>query len=113
MPEYWIKSTLSGKVSSPNDNYKCESAVTTNTEYGPTTRKDSVIPHPNVIRRFREELRMDRRVFAELLNVNVDTLRVWETRGKSKPRGQAALKIMAVAERNDYPMSIEEIFDRE
>jgi len=56
---------------------------------------------------------MDRREFADLLEVNVDTLRVWETRGKSKPRGLAALKIMSVAKRNDYPMSIEEIFDRE
>jgi DNA-binding transcriptional regulator YiaG len=113
MPECWLKSTLSGKVSSLNDKSKCEIAVTTITYYGPTTRTDSVIPHPNVIRRFREELRMDRREFAELLKVNVDTLRVWETKGKSKPRGQAALKIMKVAKRNDYPMSIEEIFDRE
>lgn len=83
------------------------------TYYGPNVRTDSNLPHQNVIRRFREELRMDRREFAELLEVNVDTLRVWETKGKSKPRGQAALKIMAVAKRNNYPMSIEEIFDRE
>jgi len=85
----------------------------THTYYGPSVRVDSNPPHVNVIRRFREELRMDRREFAELLEVNVDTLRVWETQGKSKPRGQAALKIMDVAKRNDYPMSIEEIFDRE
>ena len=81
--------------------------------YGPNERPDAVPPHANVIRRFREELRMDRREFAELLDVNVDTLRVWETKGKSKPRGEAALKIVTVAHRNDYPMTVEEIFDKE
>lgn len=80
--------------------------------YGPTERPDSKTPHPNVIRRFREELRLDRREFASLLEVNVDTLRVWETQGKSKPRGSAALKIVEIADRNDYPMRIEEIFEK-
>jgi len=80
--------------------------------YGPTTRPDSVPPHPNIIRRFREELRMDRPTFANLLDVNVDTLRVWETEGKSRPRGPAALKIVGVAGYNDYPMTIEEIFKK-
>jgi DNA-binding transcriptional regulator YiaG len=79
--------------------------------YGPNTRTDSIPLHPNAIRRFREELRMNRPVFAELLDINVDTLRVWEA-NKSKPRGPAALKIIAVATRNDYPMSIEEIFQK-
>jgi len=80
--------------------------------YGPTARPDSLPPHGNVIRRFREELRMDRPTFADLLEVNVDTLRVWETAGKSKPRGPAALKIITFANRNDYPMTIEEIFQK-
>lgn len=78
--------------------------------YGPNVRPDSVPPHQNVIRRFREELRMDRREFADLLEVNVDTLRVWETEGKSKPRGPAALRIVEVAKRNDYPLDITDIF---
>ena len=78
--------------------------------YGPTNRLDSRPPHPNAIRRFREELRMDRREFAELLEVNVDTLRVWETAGKSKPRAPAAMKIIEVAGRNDYPLRMEDLF---
>lgn len=78
--------------------------------YGPNVRTDSVPPHPNVIRRFREELRMGRKEFADLLDVNVDTLRVWETEGKSRPRGPAALRIVEVAKRNDYPLDITDIF---
>jgi DNA-binding transcriptional regulator YiaG len=53
---------------------------------------------------------MDRKEFADLLEVNVDTLRVWETAGKSKPRAPAAMKIIEVAHRNDYPMKMEDLF---
>lgn len=53
---------------------------------------------------------MDRKKFADLLKVNVDTLRVWETDGKSRPRGPAALRIVEVAKRNDYPLDITDIF---
>jgi DNA-binding transcriptional regulator YiaG len=53
---------------------------------------------------------MDRQDFASLLGCNVDTLRVWETDGKSKPRGPAALRIVEYAKRNNYPMSIKDIF---
>jgi DNA-binding transcriptional regulator YiaG len=56
---------------------------------------------------------MDRPTFADLLEVNVDTLRVWETVGKSKPRGPAALKIVSVATHNDYPMTVEDIFQKQ
>ncbi len=80
--------------------------------YGPTQRPDSKPPHPNVIRRFREELRMDRTQFADLLEVNVDTLRVWETDGKSRPRGEAAMTIVITAQHNDYPMKIEDIYPK-
>lgn len=80
--------------------------------FGPNERPDAIPPHQNVIRRFREELRMDRIKFAELLEVNVDTLRVWETEGKSKPRAQAALRIIEVAQRNDYPLDIKDIFPK-
>jgi len=78
--------------------------------YGPSLRPDSNPLHENAIRRFREELRMDRPEFADLLECNVDTLRVWETAGKSRPRGEAALKIVSVATHNDYPMTIDEIY---
>lgn len=77
--------------------------------YGPNARPDALPPHNNPIRRFREELRMDRPDFSILLDVNIDTLRVWEA-GKSKPRGESALKIISIATRNDYPLSITDIF---
>ena len=78
-------------------------------DYGPTTRPDSAPLHVNAIRRYREELRLDRREFADLLDLNIDTLRVWEA-GASKPRAPAALHIIASATRNNYPMTIEDIF---
>ena len=77
--------------------------------YGPNERPDAVPPHTNVIRRFREELRMDRQEFAELIDANIDTLRVWEA-DKSKPRAPAAMKIIEVASRNDYPLTMEDLF---
>lgn len=77
--------------------------------FGPQQRPDSAPLHPNAIRRFREELRLDRKQFSELLDVNIDTLRVWES-GSSKPRGPSALKIIEVANRNHYPLSVEDIF---
>lgn len=79
--------------------------------FGPAQRPDAAPLHDNVIRRFREELRLDRKEFAELLDVNIDTLRVWES-GSSKPRGPAALKITTVAENNHYPLTIDNIFDQ-
>lgn len=81
--------------------------------YGPTKRPDSKTPHPNPIRRFREELRLDRHEFAELISANIDTLRVWETEGKSKPRAQAAMRIIEIASRNDYPLTLQDLFPRE
>jgi len=80
------------------------------TFYGPTIRPDSKAPHPNVIRRFREELRLDRNEFAELLDCNTDTLRVWEGTKGAKPRGEAALPIIALAKKNKYPLTITDIF---
>lgn len=77
--------------------------------YGPTKRENSSPPHNNIIRQFREELRLARQEFAELLEVNIDTLRVWES-GSSRPRGPAALKLVEAAERNNFPMTIEQIF---
>lgn len=77
--------------------------------YGPNERPDANPPHDNVIRRFREELRMDRPEFADLIEAKIDTLRVWEA-GKSKPRGPAAMRIVEIAERNDYPLSAEDIY---
>jgi DNA-binding transcriptional regulator YiaG len=76
--------------------------------YGPTQRPDSGPVHNNAIRRFREELRLGRPQFAELLDVNEYTLRVWEE-GKSKPRTPATMKILEIAHRNSYPMEVIDI----
>lgn len=103
----FAKSTLSGNIFTLPDNNK--RAAVTPTSYGPNDRTDAKPPHQNVIRRFREELRMDRIEFAVLLDAKIDTLRVWEA-GKSKPRGAAAIKIIEVAGRNEYPMSMEDIY---
>ena len=52
---------------------------------------------------------MDRPEFAVLVGAKIDTLRVWEA-GKSAPRAHAALKIIEIANRNDYPLDINDIF---
>jgi DNA-binding transcriptional regulator YiaG len=54
---------------------------------------------------------MGRPEFADLIEANIDTLRVWEG-GKSMPRAPAALKIIEVASRNDYPLDITDIFPK-
>ena len=77
--------------------------------FGPNDRPDAKPLADNVIRRFREELRMDRPEFAELVDAKVDSLRVWE-KGSSKPRTEAAMRIVQVAERNNYPLTLEDIF---
>lgn len=76
--------------------------------YGPNVRPDSGPTHDNAIRRFREELRLGRPEFAELLDVNEYTLRVWEE-GKSRPRTPATMKIIEVAHQNSYPMEVGDI----
>jgi DNA-binding XRE family transcriptional regulator len=78
--------------------------------YGPTSRPDAAPLHPNVIRRFREELRLNRQQFAQLLDEKIDTLRVWEGGTGAKPRGEKAVKIVELANRNNYPLTITDIF---
>lgn len=80
--------------------------------FGPNSRPDAIPPHTNAIRRFREELRMDRKQFADLIDANIDTLRVWES-NKGNPRAPAAMKIIKIAERNDYPLTMEDLFPKE
>lgn len=76
--------------------------------FGPSLRPDSAPIHPNKIRAFREELRLSREQFSELIDANVDTERGWET-GVSIPRGEAALKIIELAKKNWYPLTLEDI----
>lgn len=66
-------------------------------------------PHPNPIRRFRQALRLTREQFAELLDVSHETLRVWEKLSPSVPRPDRMKKLLAVAERNHYPLTAQEI----
>ena len=80
--------------------------------FGPNMRPDSGPLHENAIRRFREELRLGRSEFAELLDVNEYTLRVWEE-GKSRPRTPATMKIIDIAHRNSYPMEVADIHPAE
>lgn len=75
----------------------------------PDLMPDQLPPHPNPVRRFRETLRMTREQFAELLEVSHETLRVWEKREPSIPRASAMARLLAVAERNGYPLTADEI----
>lgn len=77
--------------------------------FGPNERPDAKPLADNAIRRFREELRMDRPEFAELLDITTHSLRVWE-KGTSKPRAESVMKIIEVAERNHYPLTMADIF---
>jgi DNA-binding XRE family transcriptional regulator len=77
----------------------------------PNERPDAAPPHPNLIRRFREELRLTRNQFADLLQEKVDTLRVWEGDTGAKPRGEKAIKISDLAKKNAYPLSVKDIFN--
>lgn len=79
---------------------------------GPHQRPNSAPVHPNKIRAFREELRLSRDQFSELIEANVDTERGWEI-GASTPRGEAALKIVALAQKNWYPLTMEDILTRQ
>lgn len=80
--------------------------------FGPNQRPDAKPLAENAIRRFREELRMDRPEFADLVGVNIDTLRVWES-GSSRPRPHSAMKVIEVAERNYYPLSLKDIYPKD
>ena len=76
--------------------------------FGPNERPDAKPLADNAIRRFREELRLDRPEFAQMLDLSVDSLRVWE-KGSSEPRVHSAMKIVQCAERNHYPLTITDL----
>ena len=77
--------------------------------FGPTNRPDSAPISGNAIRAFREELRLDRDSFAGLIKTSPDTVRGWEI-GASTPRGEAAMRITALADKNHYPLTLQQIF---
>lgn len=87
---------------------------------GPIERPDARTPHPNPIRRFREELRLTRKEFADMSGFNVDSLRMWETAGRNndrtqatKPNGTVAVMLVELAKRNFYPLTLEDIYESE
>jgi transcriptional regulator with XRE-family HTH domain len=77
----------------------------------PVRRPDAAERHPNPIRRFREELRLERLKFGGLLNVGVSTLRAWERVDDTvcMPRGDALMAIIHLAKRNKYPITFNEM----
>lgn len=80
---------------------------------GPTERPDARPPHPNPIRRFREEMRLTRAQFVRLVKTSTDNLRMWEGSGRLKatrPKGEAAIAIVELAQRNYYPLTLQDIY---
>lgn len=78
--------------------------------YPPNQRADSAPLNTNHVRRFREELRLNRKEFAALVGVSPATLRVWELPNNSRPSGRTLLKLIALADRNGYPLSVENVY---
>jgi len=76
----------------------------------PIQRHDSATLDPNPVRRFREELRLTRDAFAELMGIPVETLRAWERHEKAVVPGQSRMnRLIECARRNHYPLLIMEI----
>lgn len=80
----------------------------------PVLRPDSAPVNINPVRRFREELRLDRERFVQLLGgIPVATLRGWEEPFDSvhyhEPRKEFIQKLVALAQRNRYPLFEEDI----
>jgi DNA-binding transcriptional regulator YiaG len=78
--------------------------------YPPNERADSAPLNSNAVRRFREELRLNRKEFASLVGVSPATLRVWELRNNSRPSGPTLLRLIDLAERNEYPLSVADVY---
>ncbi len=78
----------------------------------PLVRPDSKAPHPNPVRAFREELRLNRDEFATLVGIKLETERAWEQeRRPVMPTGPRLTKLLACARRNFYPLGLKEIED--
>lgn len=84
--------------------------TTTINNYPPNQRPDSAPLNPNAVRRFREELRLNRKEFAALVGVSPATLRVWELKNNSRPSGPTLLRLIELAEKNNYPLSVADVY---
>ena len=86
------------------------SAQSINRNYPPTMRKHSAPLHENPVRRFREELRLNRNNFADILQISPSTLRVWEAPDSSRPEGKRLVRLLDMAMENNYPLDVDEIY---
>lgn len=75
---------------------------------GPNQRPDAAPVHSNIIRAFREELRLSRDEFCSLIDANPATERGWEA-GLVSPNSKAAIQIADLARKNYYPLTLEAI----
>ena len=74
------------------------------------SRPDAAPRDPNPVRRFREELRLTREVFAELMGIPVETLRAWERHEHVViPNGPRMERLVELARRNYYPLYIGDV----
>ncbi len=76
----------------------------------PVYRPGAAPRHPNPIRRFREELRLDRTGFAKLLGVPMETSRSWERPKPVMPKSQTIMRMVDIARTNYYPLRLEDIW---
>ena len=74
-------------------------------------RPDSAPLHDNPIRRFREELRLNRTEFAKVVGFPENTLRAYERDDYAIcPGGKRMGQLIQLAKNNKYPLSIFEVY---
>lgn len=77
-----------------------------------TERDDAAPRSANPIRRFREELRLTRRAFADLVQAPIETLRNWEALTDCvQPEDSTMRQLIAIARRNEYPLYYTEVIE--
>jgi DNA-binding transcriptional regulator YiaG len=75
----------------------------------PIVRPDSAPISDNPIRAFRDELRLTAGQFALAAGVTIHSIRIWET-NRSVLRYEAAQKLVDLAERNFYPLTLDDLY---
>jgi len=70
-------------------------------------RVDAAPLHENPVRRFREDLRLNRAQFSRVIGIQVDTIRSWEMTGSRNvlPRRASMTLLLKLARRNKYPLN--------
>lgn len=75
----------------------------------PIVRPNSAPISANPIRAFRDELRLTAGQFAKAAGVTIHSIRIWET-NRSVLRYEAAQKLVDLAEKNFYPLTLEDLY---